>query len=120
MIGSETTYVLWTAGSDTVKKTGAGGGRVEDAEITVVTDKTRRTAQIRQFRDKEREVRWFRWFGQVQRRDAECIGRGMLRMELADRRRSMDVVKEDTRDVFVTEEDTQNRVRPEKIDVCLS
>lgn len=56
-----------------------------------------------------------RWFGQVQRRDVEYIGGGMLRMKLPDRRgrgrpkrRFEHVVKEGMHEVGVTEEYTKN------------
>ena len=49
-----------------------------------------------------------RWFGHVQRRESECIGRVMTRLE---QKRFMDVVKEDMKLVDVREEDAEDRVR---------
>ena len=54
----------------------------------------------------------------VQRRDSECIGRRMMRLELSGsrprgrpKRRFMNVVKEDMKLVGVREEDVEDRVR---------
>ena len=67
------------------------------------------------FGEKTREVR-LKWYGHVLRKDDGYIGRRMLRMELpgkrkrgSPKRRFMDVVKEDTAEVEVTEEDTEDR-----------
>ena len=57
-----------------------------------------------------------RWFGRVPRKDAGCIGRRMLKMELPGKRkrgrhkrRSMDAVREDVTAVEVMEEDAEER-----------
>ena len=65
--------------------------------------------------EKTREAR-LRWFGHVRRKDDGYIGRRMMRMELPGKRkrgrperRFMDVAKEYTSKVDVTEEDTEDR-----------
>ncbi|XP_051788839.1 uncharacterized protein LOC127529415 [Erpetoichthys calabaricus] len=75
----------------------------------------RRSAQVRRLGDKVRVVR-LRWFGHVQRRDAEYIGRRILRIELPGKRkrgrpkrRFMDVVREDMQVMGVTEQDAEDR-----------
>ena len=75
----------------------------------------RGTAQVGKFGEKTREAR-LRWYGHLRRKDDGYIGRRMLRMELPGKRkrgrpkrRFMDVVKEDTAEVEVTEEDTVDR-----------
>ena len=75
----------------------------------------RGTAQVGRFGEKTREAR-LRWYGHVLRKDDGYIGRTMLRMELPrkrkrgrQKRRFMDVVKEDMAAVEVTEEDTEDR-----------
>ena len=67
------------------------------------------------FGEKTREAR-LRWYGHVRRKDDGYIGRSMLRMKLPGKRkrgrpkrRFMDVAKEDTAEVEVTEEDTEDR-----------
>lgn len=78
---------------------------------------TRGTAQVERPGDKVREAR-LRCCGHVQRRDSEDTGKMILNMEVEDRRkrgkqqiRFMDVVKENTKRVGVTEEDVRDRVR---------
>ena len=58
------------------------------------------------------------WFGHVRRKDDGYIGRRMLRMDLAGKRkwgrpkrRFMDAVREDVAVVEVTEEDTEDRTK---------
>lgn len=66
---------------------------------------------------KAREPRQ-RWFGHVQRRDSEYISRGMLGLELPDRRpgrgpkrRFMDGVRQGMKLAGVREGDAEDRVR---------
>ena len=73
---------------------------------------TRGTARVGRFGEKAREAR-LRRYGDVLRKYDEYIGRRMLRMELPgkrkrgrQKRRFMDVVKEDMAEVEATEEDT--------------
>ncbi|XP_060780340.1 leucine-rich repeat and IQ domain-containing protein 1 [Neoarius graeffei] len=55
----------------------------------------RGTAQVGQFGDKAREMR-LSWFGHVQRRDAEYVGRSMLKMELPEEQEKMSMNLSDT------------------------
>ena len=76
---------------------------------------------MRRFGEKTREARVsLRWYGHVRpdvrRKDDGYIGRRMLRMELPGKRkrrrpkrRFMDVVKEDTAEVEVTGDNTDDR-----------
>ncbi|XP_051780460.1 uncharacterized protein LOC127527026 [Erpetoichthys calabaricus] len=75
----------------------------------------RGSAQVGRLGDKVRVVR-LHWFGHVQRRNAEYIGRRMLRIELPgkkkrgrSKRRFMDVVREDMQVMGVTEQDAEDR-----------
>ena len=58
-----------------------------------------------------------RWFVYVQRRDARCVRRRMLRMKPLGRRRwktkrwFIDALREDVQAVGVTEEDVEDKVR---------
>ena len=72
-------------------------------------------AQVGPFGEKTREAT-LRWYRHVPRKNDECIGRRMLRMELQGKgkrgwpkSRFMDVVKEDMAEVEMTEEDTEDR-----------
>ena len=64
---------------------------------------------------KMREGR-LRWYGHVMRKDQEYVGRKMMEMELPGKRRRrrpkrrfLDVVKEDMKEVGVKEMDIENR-----------
>ena len=57
-----------------------------------------------------------RWYGHVMRRDQEYVGRKMMEMELPGKRRRgrpkrrfLDAVKEDMREVGVKEKDVEDR-----------
>ncbi|KAK4309959.1 hypothetical protein Pmani_018426 [Petrolisthes manimaculis] len=76
------------------------------------------------FEDKARETR-LSGYGHVQRRDREYVGRWMLEMELPDKRkrgrpkrRFMDAVTEDMREVGVMEEDARNRPKWKQVIRC--
>ena len=111
----------------TGEKTGGGdgGGTVEDATIFITNDNNgqdeegsrpiRGTAHVGRVGEKTREGR-LRWNRHVRRKNDGCIGRRLLRMELSgmrkrgrQKRRFMDVVKEDMAKVEVTKEDTEDR-----------
>ena len=70
---------------------------------------------VEQLGMKMREGR-LRWYGQVMRRDQEYVGRKMLEMKLPGKRRRgrpkkrfLDAVKEDMREVSVKETDVEDR-----------
>ena len=75
----------------------------------------RSTVKVEQLGMKMREGR-LRWYGHVMRRDQEYVGRKMIKMELPGKRRRgrpkrrfLDVVKEDMKEVGVKEMDIENR-----------
>ena len=67
----------------------------------------RSTVKVEQLGMKMREGR-LRWYGHVMRRDQEYVGRKMMEMELT-KRRFLDAVKEDMREVGVKETDVEDR-----------
>ena len=75
----------------------------------------RSTAKVERLGIKMREGR-LRWYGHVMRRDQEYVGRKMMEMELPGKRRRgrpkrrfLDVVKEDMKEVGVKEMDIEDR-----------
>ena len=73
------------------------------------------TVKVEQLGMKMREGR-LRWYGHVMRRDQEYVGRKMMEMELPGKRRRgrpkrrfLDAVKEDMREVGVKETDVEDR-----------
>ena len=75
----------------------------------------RSTVKVERLGMKMREGR-LRWYGHVMRRDQEYVGRKMMEMELPGKRkrgrpkrRFLDVVKEDMREVGVKETDVEDR-----------
>ena len=75
----------------------------------------RSTVKVERLGMKIREGR-LRWYGHVMRRDQEYVGRKMMEMELPGKRRSgrpkrrfLDVVKEDMREVGAKETDVEDR-----------
>ena len=75
----------------------------------------RSTVKVEQLGMKMREVR-LRWYGHFMRRDQEYVGRKMIEMELPGKRRRgrpkrrfLDVVKEDMKEVGVKEMDIEDR-----------
>ena len=75
----------------------------------------RSTVKVEWLGMKMREGR-LRWYGHVMRRDQEYVGRNMMEMELPGRRRRgrpkrrfLDVVKEDMKEVGVKEMDIEDR-----------
>ena len=75
----------------------------------------RSTVKVERLRMKMREGR-LRWYGHVKRRDQEYVGRKMMEMELPGKRRRgrpkrrfLDVVKEDMKEVGVKEMDIEDR-----------
>ena len=75
----------------------------------------RSTVKVEQLGMKMREGR-LRWYGHVMRRDQEYVGRKMMEMELPEKRRRgrpkrrfLDAVKEDMREVGVKETDVEDR-----------
>ena len=75
----------------------------------------RSTVKVEQLGMKMREGR-LRWYGDVMRRDQEYVGRKMMEMELPgkrkrgrSKRRFLDAVKEDMREVGANETDVEDR-----------
>ena len=75
----------------------------------------RSTVKVERLGMKMRESR-LRWYGHVMRRDQEYVGRKMMEMELPGKRRRgrpkrrfLDVVKEDMKEVGVKEMDIEDR-----------
>ena len=75
----------------------------------------RSTVKVEQLGMKMRESK-LRWYGHVMRRDQEYVGRKMMKMELPGKRkrgrpkkRFLDAVKEDMREVGVKETDVKDR-----------
>ena len=75
----------------------------------------RSTVKVERLEMKMREGR-LRWYGHVTRRDQEGVGRRMMEMELPGKRRRgrpkrrfLDVVKEDMREVGAKETDVEDR-----------
>ena len=75
----------------------------------------RSTVKVERLGMKMRECR-LRWYGHVMRRDQEYVGRKMIKMELPGKRRRgrpkrrfLDVVKEDVKEVGVKEMDIEDR-----------
>ena len=75
----------------------------------------RSTVKVEQLGMKMREGR-LRWYGHVMRRDKEYVGRKMMEMELPGKRkrgrpkrRFLDVVKEDMKEVGAKEIDIEDR-----------
>ena len=75
----------------------------------------RSTVKVERLGMKMREAR-LRWYGHVMRRDQEYVGRKMMEMELPGKRRRgrpkrrfLDVVKEDMKEVGVKEMDIEDR-----------
>ena len=75
----------------------------------------RSTIKVEQLGMKTREAR-LRWYGHVMSRDQEYVGRKMMEMELPGKkrrgrpkRRFLDAVKEDMREVGVKEMDVEDR-----------
>ena len=75
----------------------------------------RSTAKVERLGMKMREGR-LRWYGHVMRRDQEYVGRKMMEMELPGKRRRrrpkrrfLDVVKEDMKEVGAKEMDIEDR-----------
>ena len=72
------------------------------------------TVKVERLGMKMREGR-LRWYGHVMRRDQEYVGRKMMEMELPEKRRGrpkrrfLDVVKEDMKEVGVKEMDIEDR-----------
>ena len=104
----------WEAGEED------GSGRNEDGEMVVRGDKEGHDKEQIYQRDREdcktgdklRSGR-LRWYGHVKRREEAYVGRRVLEMELPGRRkrgrqkrRWMDVVREDLREAGVEEGDT--------------
>ena len=88
---------------------------------TIRNEYIRGTAYVRRVSEKIREGR-LRWYGHVMRRDEAYVGRRMMEMELPGRRRRgrpkrrvMDAVREDMREVGVTEKDAMERRRWKKL-----
>ena len=75
----------------------------------------RTTVKVERLEMKMREGR-LRWYGHVMRRDQEYVGRKIMEMELPEKRkrgrpkrRFLDVVKEDMREVGAKETDVEDR-----------
>ena len=75
----------------------------------------RSTVKVERLGMKMRNLR-LRWYGHVMRKDQEYVGKRLTEMELPGKRkrgrpkkRFMDVVKEDTREVGAREKDIKNK-----------
>ena len=84
----------------------------------------RGTVKVERLEMKMREGR-LRWYGYVMRRDQEYVGRKMMEMELPGKRkrgrtkrRFLDVVKEDMREVGAKETDVENRTAWKRMIRC--
>ena len=84
----------------------------------------RGTVKVERLGMKMREGR-LRWYGYVMRRDQEYVGRKMMEMELPGKRkrgrpkrRFLDVVKEDMREVGAKETDVENRTAWKRMIRC--
>ena len=117
-----------TYGLETVPVTKKQVEEMEVAEMKMLRfamgvmrkDKTRNkhirsTVKVEWLGMKMREGR-LRWYGHVMRRDQEYVGRKMMEMELPGKRRRgrpkrrfLDVVKEDMKEVGVKEMDIEDR-----------
>ena len=87
-------------------------------------DYIRSTVKVEQLGMKMREGR-LRWYGHVMRRDQEYVGRRVMEIELPGKRkrgrvkrRFLDVVKEDMREVGGREKDIGNRMLCRSIICC--
>ena len=100
-----------------------GSRRDENAEVYYGSDEKdkirnehiRSTVKVEWLGMEMREGR-LRWYGHVMRRDQEYVGRKMMEMELPGKRRRgrpkrrfLDVVKEDMKEVGVKEMDIEDR-----------
>ena len=83
----------------------------------------RDTVKVERLGMKMREGK-LRWYGHVMRRNQEYVGRKMMEVKLPGRRRErpkkkiLDVVKEDMREVGAKETDVENRMVWRKIIRC--
>ena len=84
----------------------------------------RGTTQVAKMGDKLRESR-LRRYGHIQRRDDDYVGQRVLKMELPGRRkrgrpkrRYMDTISEDMRDLGLTEEDAMDRLKWRQVIRC--
>ena len=84
----------------------------------------RGTAKVERLGSKVRESR-LRWYGHVMRRNDEYVGRRVMEMELPGKRRRgrpkrrfMDVVGEDMRELGVTGDDVRDRARWRRVIRC--
>ena len=84
----------------------------------------RGTAKVERLGTKMREGR-LRWYGHVMRRDQEYVGRRVMEMEIPGKRkrgrpkrRFLDVVKEDMREVGAKEKDIEDRTLWRKMIRC--
>ena len=85
----------------------------------------RGTVKVERLGMKMRESR-LRWYGHVMRRDQEYVGRKMMEMELPGKRRRgrpkrrfLDIVKKDMREVGAKETDVENRTVWRKMIHCV-
>ena len=81
----------------------------------IINEHIRSTVKVERLGMKMRESR-LRWYGHIMRRDQEYVGRKMMEMELPGKRRRgrpkrrfLDVVKEDMKEVGVKEMDIEDR-----------
>ena len=84
----------------------------------------RNTVEVERLEMKMREGR-LRWYGHVMRRDQEYVGRRVMELELPEKRKRgrlkrkfLDVMKEDIREVGAREKDIENRTLWRKIIRC--
>ena len=84
----------------------------------------RNTVDVERLEMKMREGR-LRWYGHVMRRDQEYVGRRVMEMELPEKRKRgrlkrkfLDVMKEDIREVGAREKDIENKTLWRKIIRC--